>query len=390
MDASLLRLKALYSRQNSVVGSCWTFKLGYFVHAQRAITVEQCKMFDHKQNKPQTNSVVQCDSHSHTSPAVLYTLNECPLKRCCHQISLCHVLPAFHSDAGSWQTRSPMLLLAAMAPWSSVYAQWMSLKMCCHQKCCCHRRSPIPATSRQQSRCLSDLHIPRKVCCLGPQDTAMSHQQLYTHGEYPLRWLSNQICCYRFYAHKWISTEMALQSEIICCFFSPVLCTQLNVHWNGFWIRNRLLQSHQFYGHKWMSTEMALQSEIIRCCLISFMHPSESPPRWRCNHKLSVATWSVLCNFISFSSPLCTQVNAHWDGVAIKDHPLLPRLTSKVFCIQSMSTEMLWLSSITNHSHVTEKSTIHFCSPWTTLKTALALEFNCCHLTLTTHPAECM
>lgn len=151
--------------------------------------------------------------------------------------------------------------------------------MCCHQKCCCHQRSPIPATSRQHSRRVSDLHIPREVCCLGPQDTATSHQQLYTHGEYPLRWLCNQISVAIGLMH---TSEGPLRwrcNQKLSVAISPVLRTQLNVHWNGFRIRNRLLQSHQFYRHKWMSTEMALQSEIICCRFISFMHPSESPLR---------------------------------------------------------------------------------------------------------------
>ena len=131
-----------------------------------------------------------------------------------------------------------------------------------------------------------------------------------------------------------MSTEMALQSEIICCYLtsfmhtiecplkwlsnqtssvavSSVLWTQVNVHRDGIAIRNHPLPFHQFYAPKRVSIEMALQSEIVCCHLISFTHTSESPPRWHFNHKLSLAISSVLCNFISFSSPLCTQVNVH-------------------------------------------------------------------------------
>ena len=233
-------------------------------------------------------------------------------------------------------------------------------------ECCCHWRSPIPATSRQQSRCVSDVHIPRVAA--------------WDHRTLPL--LARK-CMHMVNIH---SDAFAIR------FLLPsVLCTQVNVHWDGIAIRNHLLPFHQFYAHKLMSTEMALQSKIIWCYLISFMHTSESPPRWRCNHKLSVAISSVLCNFISFSSPLCTQVNVHWYSVAIKDHQSLPHLTSEVFCTQWMSPEMLSLSNITNHSHVPEYQQSIFCFPQSTLKTALALEFtNCCHLTPTTHPAECM
>ena len=131
-----------------------------------------------------------------------------------------------------------------------------------------------------------------------------------------------------------MSTEMTLQSEIIYCYLtsfmyttecplkwlsnqkssaavSSVLWTQVNVHGDGIAIRNHLLLFHQFYAPKLVSTEMALQPEIICCHLISFTHTSESPPRRHFNHKFSLAISSVLCNFISFSSPLCTQVNVH-------------------------------------------------------------------------------
>ena len=108
----------------------------------------------------------------------------------------------------------------------------------------------------------------------------------------------------------WISTQMALQSDMLLL----VLCTQVNIHWDGIAIRNYLLLSHQFYAHNWMSTEMAFESEIVCCSLISFMDTSECPPRWHCNQKSSVVVWSVLC----------TQASLHRDGVAITNYPLLP------------------------------------------------------------------
>ena len=263
MDASLLRLEALYSTQNSVIESCWTFKLGYFGHAQTSITVEQCKMFDHK---PQTNSVVQCDSRSHTSPAVLYTQNKCPLKRRCHQISLCHVLPAFHSDIvladeiTNATTSSHGSLIIRLC------TQWTSLKMCCHQ-------SAVATEDHQYLPHLAN-NPGASVTCpfreLLPGTTGHCH-------------VSPEVVC-----TWWISTQMPLQSDICC---------------------------YQFYAHKWMSTEMALQSEIICCCFISFMHTSECPPRWHCNQKSSGA----------ISSVLCTQASLHWDGVAITNDLLLSR-----------------------------------------------------------------
>ena len=118
MDASL-RLEALYSRQNSVIESCWTFKLGYFVHAQRAITVEQCKIVQ--------SQTKQCcamrQSQPHLTCSTAYT-ERMPTEMALpsDQSLQCPPSIPFRYSAGSWQMRSPMLLLAAMAPWSSVYA----------------------------------------------------------------------------------------------------------------------------------------------------------------------------------------------------------------------------------------------------------------------------
>ena len=173
-----------------------------------------------------------------------------------------------------------MLLLAAMAPWSSFYAHSEHLKkkkMCCHQKCCCNWRSSIPATSRQQSRYISDLHVPSVA--------AWDH-----------------------------STPQCLSSSCM---------HMVNVHWDAFPIRNLLLP-HQFYAHKWMSTEMVFQLEVTCCHLISFMHRSKCPLRWRSNQKSSVA----------ISSVLCTQVNVHRDDVAIKHHVTATSHKQSFFCIQ--------------------------------------------------------
>ena len=149
-------------------------------------------------------------------------------------------------------------------------------------------------TSCKQSRRVGDLHIPREVCCLGPQDTATSHQQLYTHGEYPLRWLCNQIsvavgfmhtseCPLRWRCNQELSVAISpvLRTQLnvhrngfrikrSSAAVSPVLWTQLNVHRDGIAIRYHLLLFHQFYAPKRVSTEMALQSEIICCHLIMF------------------------------------------------------------------------------------------------------------------------
>ena len=136
--------------------------------------------------------------------------------------------------------------------------------MCCHQKCCCNWRSSIPATSRQQSRYISDLHVLSVA--------AWDH-----------------------------STPQCLSSSCM---------HMVNVHRDAFPIRNHLLLPHQFYAHKWMSTEMVFQLEVTCCHLISFMHRSKCPLRWRSNQKSSVA----------ISSVLCTQVNVHRDDIAIKHH----------------------------------------------------------------------
>ena len=112
-----------------------------------------------------------------------------------------------------------------------------------------------------------------------------------------------------------------------------VWCTRVKVHWDGVAIRNYLLLSHQFYAHNWMSTEMAFESEIVCCSLISFIDTSECPPRWHCNQKSSVAVSSVLC----------TQASLHWDSVAIRNH-LLP--SHQFYAHKWISTKMAFQSQI--------------------------------------------
>ena len=107
--------------------------------------------------------------------------------------------------------------------------------------------------------------------------------------ECPLKWLLNQ------------KSSVAVSS---------VLWTQVNVHRDGIAIRNHPLLFDQFYAPKRVSTEMALQSQIIRCYLISFMqfyqflitfmHTSKCPPR-RCCHQGSSINATSRKQFFAYS-----------------------------------------------------------------------------------------
>ena len=170
------------------------------MHTQRAITV-----FDHKQNKPQTNSVVQCDSHSHTSPAVLYTPNKCPLKRRCHQISLCHVLSSFHSDI---ELADEITNATGSSHGSLIIhlcTQWTALK------------TVLP----------SEVLLPSEItntCHISP--TIQVRRRL-ARSKSVATW-----------DHR---TLPRLTSSCM---------HMVNVHRDGFPIRNYLLLIHQFYAHK--------------------------------------------------------------------------------------------------------------------------------------------
>ena len=131
---------------------------------------------------------------------------------------------------------------------------------------------------------------------------------MYAHGEYPLRCLCHQISVAISFMH---TSECPLRwhcNQKSSVAVSSVLCTQVNVHRDGIAIKNHLVLSHQFYAHKRVSTEMALQSQII-CCyfvsfmqlyqfLITFMHTSKCPLIQCCHQGSSITATSHKRSFL--------------------------------------------------------------------------------------------
>ena len=161
--------------------------------------------------------------------------------------------------------------------------------MCCHQ-------SAVAIEDHQYLHILQTIQACRWLAHsergLLPGATGHCHVSpavVYTWWISTQMALQSDICCCRFYAHKWMSTEMALQSGIICCYLTS-------------------------FTHTIERPQKRLSNQEIICCsLTSFMDTTECPQRWHCNQKSSVAVSSVLC----------TQASLHWDGIAIRNH-LLP------------------------------------------------------------------